>query len=215
MASLGMSDGNSSRSMSAIPLIFIWLGFCLFAPIGAAIGNYDRGRSIGPPNLNENDDRGGGWSASVRFISTSKLERANPDKVQKSSDMVCFKFPNSIFSWDFSRFDISIWSEMFEGDKVDRAPVIGLIWQGFATVGLETDQPDRDRVNSSWSADRGAIGQIKTNKSYLRVEWWKSRRCRCKNVAYKNQEHCDALASGSARIHSNPMTSTMVTRCLM
>ena len=37
---------------------------------------------------------------------------------------------------------------MFEGDGADRAAVIGLIRQGFARVGLEADQPDRDRVSS-------------------------------------------------------------------
>ena len=38
--------------------------------------------------------------------------------------------------------------EIFEGDGADRAGVIGLIRQGFASVGLEADQPDRDRVSS-------------------------------------------------------------------
>ena len=36
----------------------------------------------------------------------------------------------------------------FEGDGADRAGVIGLIRQGFVRVGLEADQPDRDRVSS-------------------------------------------------------------------
>ena len=44
-----------------------------------------------------------------------------------------------------------------EGDRADRAGVIGLIRQGFVRVGLETDQPDRDRVSS----DQGfLIGQV-------------------------------------------------------
>ena len=37
---------------------------------------------------------------------------------------------------------------MFEGDGADRAAVIRLIRQGFARVGLEADQPGRDRVSS-------------------------------------------------------------------
>ena len=37
---------------------------------------------------------------------------------------------------------------IFEGDRADRAAVIRLIRQGFARVGLEADQPDRDRVSS-------------------------------------------------------------------
>ena len=37
---------------------------------------------------------------------------------------------------------------MFEGGRADRAEVIGLIRQGCARVGLEADQPDRDRVSS-------------------------------------------------------------------
>ena len=36
----------------------------------------------------------------------------------------------------------------FVGDGADRAGVIGLMWQGFARVGLEVDQPDRERVSS-------------------------------------------------------------------
>ena len=65
--------------------------------------------------------------------------------------MACSRFPNTIFSWDFARFGISAWSAMmksFEGDRADRAGVIGLIRQGFVSVGLEADQPDRDRVSS-------------------------------------------------------------------
>ena len=80
-----------------------------------------------------------------------KPERANSDKVQKPSDMACSRLPITKFSWIFSQFFISAWSAMmniFEGDGADRAAVIGLVRQGFARVGLEADQPDRDRVNS-------------------------------------------------------------------
>ena len=45
-------------------------------------------------------------------------------------------------------FNLVCYDEIFEGDGADRAGVIGLIRQGFASVGLEADQPDRDRVRS-------------------------------------------------------------------
>ena len=66
-------------------------------------------------------------SASFR---PSNPEQANPDKVQKPSDMVCSRFPNTTFWGYFSGFGISAWSAMmtcFEGDRADRAAVIRLI----------------------------------------------------------------------------------------
>ena len=57
--------------------------------------------------------------------------------------MACSRFPNSIFSWDFffrfGHFNLVCYEEIFEGDGANRAGVIGLIRQGFASVGLEAD----------------------------------------------------------------------------
>ena len=62
-------------------------GHPLLARIGEAIGKYDWGGAIGPPNCSENHDRGGcdlHRSASFR---PPKPERADQDKVQKPSDV--------------------------------------------------------------------------------------------------------------------------------
>ena len=61
----------------------------------------------------------------------------------------------------FSWFGISAWSatmKMFEGDGADRAVVIGVMRQGFARVGFEADQPDRDRVSSDQGFLIGWLG---------------------------------------------------------
>ena len=50
--------------------------------------------------------------------------------------------PNNQKCW----LQLGLKANIFEGDGADRAGVIGLIQQGFARVGLEADQPDRDPV---------------------------------------------------------------------
>ena len=72
----------------------------MLARIGAAIGKYDRGGVIGPPNRNENDGRGRGG-----HLHRSASFRVNPDKVQKRFDMACSRLPNTTFSWIY----FSIW----------------------------------------------------------------------------------------------------------
>ena len=57
----------------------------------------------------------------------------------------------------------------FEGDGADQAGVIGLIRQGFVTVGLEADQPDRDRVSSDQvisrsGCDRSDQGHVRSHE---------------------------------------------------
>ena len=54
--------------------------------------------------------------------------------------------------------------KMFEGDGADRAGVIGLIRQGFAGVGLEADQPDRDRVSSDQGFLIGRSGHDRSDQ---------------------------------------------------
>ena len=146
------------------------LGRRLLARIGAEIGTYDRLGEIGPPNRCENDDRGGGGdlhrSASFR---PPKPEPSNRDKFQKPSGMACSRFPN--FLGDFCEFVISAWSAMmkiFEGDGADRAGVIGLIRQGFARVGLEAVQPDRDRVSSDQGFLIGRSGRNRAEQGQLK-----------------------------------------------
>ena len=113
-----------------------------------AIGKYDRGGAIGPPNRSENDDRGGGDLHRSASFRPPKPERANPDKIQKPSDMVCPRFLSTIFLGVLPDLAFQPGLLNFEGNGADQAAVIGLIWQGFATVGLKADQPDRDRVSS-------------------------------------------------------------------
>ena len=59
--------------------------------------------------------------------------------------------------------------KIFEGDGADRAGVIGLIRQGFAGVGLEADQPDRDRVSSDQGFLIGRSGHDRSDQGQLRV----------------------------------------------
>ena len=56
----------------------------------------------------------------------------------------------------------------FEGDGADRAEVIGLIRQGFVRVGLEADQPDRDRVSSDQGFLIGRSGCDRSDQGQLR-----------------------------------------------
>ena len=85
--------------------------------------------------------------------------------------MACSRFPNSIFSWDFFRFghfNLVCYEEIFEGDGANRAGVIGLIRQGFASVGLEADQPDCDRVSSDQGFLIGRSGCDRSDQGQLR-----------------------------------------------
>ena len=66
----------------------------VLARISTAIGKYDRGGAIGPPNRIENDDRGGGICIGRLRFELRNLN-AYPDKIQ--NDMVCSRFPNTIF----------------------------------------------------------------------------------------------------------------------
>ena len=92
---------------------------------------------------------GGGRHRSPVFW-PPKPERANRDKFRKPSGMACPRLPNTVFSGDCCRFGISAWYDMtkiFDGDNADRAWVSGLIRQGFARLGLESDQQsDRDHI---------------------------------------------------------------------
>ena len=70
--------------------------------------------------------------------------------------------------------------KMFEGDGADRAGVIGLIRQGFASVGLEADQPDRDRVSSDHGfligrsgGDRSDQAQLSAGNRLTKSRWQK------------------------------------------
>ena len=86
--------------------------------------------------------------------------------------MACSRFPNTILSWDFPRFghfNLVCYEEIFEGDGADRAGVIGLIRQGFASVGLEADQPDRDRVSSDQGFLIGRSGCDRSDQGQLRL----------------------------------------------
>ena len=58
--------------------------------------------------------------------------------------------------------------KIFEGDGADRAGVIGLIRQGFARVGLEADQPDRDWVSSDQGFLIGQSGCDRSDQGRLR-----------------------------------------------
>ena len=59
---------------------------------------------------------------------------------------------------------------MYEGNGADLAAVIGLIRQGFARVGLEADQPDRDRVSSDQGFLIGLSGCDRSDQGQLRLE---------------------------------------------
>ena len=70
----------------------------------------------------------------------------------------------------FGHFNLVCYEEICEGDGANRAGVIGLIRQGFASVGLEADQPDCDRVSSDQGfligrsgCDRSDQGQLRSN----------------------------------------------------
>ena len=59
--------------------------------------------------------------------------------------------------------------KMFEGDGADRAAVIGLIRQGFGGLGLDADQPDRDRVSSDQGFLIGQSGCDRSDQGKLSV----------------------------------------------
>ena len=93
------------------------------------------------------------WSRAV-YAFFYPAEGANRDKFRKPSGVVCSRFPNTI------------WWKSFEGDGADRAGVIGLIQQGFVRWGWEQISLiviGSVQIRGSWSADRGAIGQIRDN----------------------------------------------------
>ena len=141
----------------------------LLVRIGAEIGTCDRGGAIGPPDRSENDDRGGADLHRSASFRPPKPERANRDKFRKPSGMACSRFPNTIFSWDFPRFghfNLVCYEKMFEGDGADRAGVIGLIRQGSQVWGwkqISLIVIGSVQIRGSWSANRGAIGQIRDN----------------------------------------------------
>ena len=74
-------------------------------PDQCGIGEVRSGKGSGkgdrPPNGNKNVMGGGDLHRSALFR-PPKPERADPDKIQKPSDMVCSRFPGTILSWDFS-----------------------------------------------------------------------------------------------------------------
>ena len=80
--------------------------------------------------------------------------------------------PSSLIFWgDLSQFGISTLYDVmkiFEGDGTDRAGVIGLIRQSFAGVGVEADQPDRDRVSSDQGFLIGRSGCDRSDQGQLR-----------------------------------------------
>ena len=94
--------------------------------LGAEIGTYGRGGAINPPNRSENDDRGGDLRRSASFR-LPKPERANRDKFQKPSGMVCSRLPNTIFSADLAFQPGLVWWKICEGDEL-----IGQEWSGWS-----------------------------------------------------------------------------------
>ena len=63
-----------------------------------AIRKYDPGWAIGPPARSKNDNReGGGDLHRPVSFRNRQPEQADPDKVQRPSDMVSSRFPNTIF----------------------------------------------------------------------------------------------------------------------
>ena len=92
-----------------------------------------------------------------------KPERANPDKVQKPSDIASSRFPNTIFLGNFPVLACQpglLWWSFLRETGAYRAAVIGLIRQGFASVpwcwkqiSLIVIRPVQ--IRGSWSADRG------------------------------------------------------------
>ena len=143
----------------------------MLARIGAEIGTCDRGGAIGPPDRSENDDRGG-------LICIGRLHF----DLQNQNGQVGTSFGN-LLAWlaqgsqilyflgiffRFGNFNLVCYEEIFEGDGANRAGVIGLIRQGFASVGLEADQPDCDRVSSDQGFLIGRSGCDRSDQGQLR-----------------------------------------------
>ena len=65
-----------------------------------AIGKYDQGGAINPPNGSENNDRAGDLHRQASFR-VPKPEQANLTRFKKPSNMVCSRFPSAIFLGTF------------------------------------------------------------------------------------------------------------------
>ena len=127
-----------------------------------------------------------------------KPERANRDKFRKPSGMACSRFPHAIFSGDSSRFGISTLYAMMkilEGDGPDRAGVIGLIRQGFASVGLEADQIDHDRVSSDQGFLIGRSGWDRSDQGQLSSKFRKLSHSLCDIFVIMVFTYCQTLAA--------------------
>ena len=154
-------------------LVVPCLGRPFLARIGAAIGKYDRGGAIGPPNRSKNDDRVG-----VICIGRLPFELRNLNGLIRTRfrNILIWFAPgsptNTIFSCDFSRFGIFAWSAtMSKYVMMRKTGLIGQRWWGWfgkpRLVGgwrqISLIVIGSAQIRGSWSGDQGAIGQTRDN----------------------------------------------------
>ena len=91
-----------------------------------------------------------------------------PEILSSTGAGVCRKAP---VAFPDSSSVLDKFQSAIEGDGADRAAVNGLIRQGFARVGLEADQPDRDRVSSDRGFLVGQSGCDQSDQGHLRPKF--------------------------------------------
>ena len=102
------------------------------------------------------------------------LRKPRFGKIHSIGNLLVWPAPDSLIPYFLGIFaDLAfqpdlLWWEIFEGDGADRAWVIGLIRQGFARVGFESDLPDRDQVNSDQGLVIGRSGCDRSDPGQLR-----------------------------------------------
>ena len=165
---MGSSCGPGANSKSAVCLVVPWSGRRFLARIGAEIGTYDRSAL----QATTRTMIGGGIdlhrSASFR---PPKPERANRDKFSETFWYGMLQVPQYYISLGFLPICISAWSAMMKNiggrrgwsgrsDRADPARFRkgGWGWKQISLIVIGSVQ-----IRASWSADRGAIGQIRDN----------------------------------------------------